>query len=54
MSRITARMSLTEDELNLIFNKYKKNGAFNYFAFCKDVDPGFDELRAMFAPGNHV
>ena len=47
-------MSLTEDELNLIFNKYKKNGAFNYFAFCKDVDPGFDELRAMFAPGNHV
>ena len=37
---MTGRMNLTEDEMNLIFNKYKKNGAFNYFAFCQDVDPG--------------
>ena len=40
MSRIAARMFLTDDDLNLIFNKYKKNGAFNYLAFCQDVDPG--------------
>ena len=25
------RMAMTEAELNLIFNKYKKNGAFNYY-----------------------
>jgi len=40
MSRVTGRMFLTEEDLNLIFNKYKKNGAFNYLAFCHDVDPG--------------
>ena len=30
------RMFISEDDLNLIFNKYKKNGAFNYLAFCYD------------------
>ena len=51
MSRVAGRIGLNEDDYNLIFNKYKKNGAFNYLAFCSDVDPGFDELRAIFAPG---
>lgn len=45
MHRLAGRMDLQEEDLNLIFNKYKKNGAFNYYAFCRDVDPGFDELQ---------
>jgi len=43
----TARMFLSEDDLNLIFNKYKKNGAFNYLAFCHDVDPGMGWLWSV-------
>lgn len=39
MHRMAGRMDLTEADLNLIFNKYCKNGAFNYYAFCRDVDP---------------
>mmetsp|Transcript_17234 Transcript_17234/g.39741 ORF Transcript_17234/g.39741 Transcript_17234/m.39741 type:complete len:334 (+) Transcript_17234:275-1276(+) len=35
-------VKLSEADLNLIFNKYCKNGAFNYLAFCKDVDVGPD------------
>jgi len=40
-------MFLSEDDLNLIFNKYKKNGAFNYLAFCHDVDPGMGWLWSV-------
>ena len=28
---LPGRMELSEQDLNLIFNKYKKNGAFNYY-----------------------
>jgi hypothetical protein len=52
MHRLAGGLGLSDADLNLIFNKYKKNGAFNYYAFCRDVDPGFDELQAMFAPGH--
>ncbi|EKX38431.1 hypothetical protein GUITHDRAFT_115399 [Guillardia theta CCMP2712] len=53
MYQLTGRMELSTDDLNLIFNKYKKNGAFNYYAFCRDVDPGFEELKAIFHPGRN-
>ena len=43
-------MFLSEDDLNLIFNKYKKNGAFNYLAFCSDGDVCQCVCSCVYAP----
>lgn len=37
MHRLAGRTDLNDADLNLIFNKYCKNGAFNYYAFCRWV-----------------
>ena len=28
-------LGLTEDDMNLMYSKYERSGAFNYYAFCK-------------------
>jgi len=38
MVRLAGDLGLTEDDMNLIYSKYERNGAFNYYAFCKDMD----------------
>jgi len=36
--RLAGDLGLTDDDMNLLYAKYERNGAFNYFAFCKDMD----------------
>jgi hypothetical protein len=38
MVRLAGDLGLTEDDMNLLYSKYERNGAFNYYAFCKDMD----------------
>jgi hypothetical protein len=38
MVRLAGDLGLTDDDMNLLYAKYERNGAFNYFAFCKDMD----------------
>ena len=38
MVRLAGDLGLTEEDMNLLYSKYERNGAFNYYAFCKDMD----------------
>lgn len=37
MVRLAGDLGLTEEDMDLIYSKYERNGAFNYYAFCKDM-----------------
>mmetsp|Transcript_5133 Transcript_5133/g.12342 ORF Transcript_5133/g.12342 Transcript_5133/m.12342 type:complete len:376 (+) Transcript_5133:233-1360(+) len=38
MVRLAGDLGLTDADMDLLYSKYERNGAFNYFAFCKDMD----------------
>jgi hypothetical protein len=38
MVRLAGDLNMTEDDMNLLYSKYERNGGFNYYAFCKDMD----------------
>lgn len=38
MVRLAGDLGLTEEDMDLIYSKYERNGAFNYYAFCKDIE----------------
>jgi len=38
MVRLAGNMGITNDDLDLIYAKYERNGAFNYYAFCYHLD----------------
>ena len=38
MVRLAGDLGLTDEDMDLLYTKYERNGAFNYYAFCKDMD----------------
>ena len=34
-------LNMTEEDMNLLYSKYERNGGFNYYAFCKVRGSGF-------------
>ncbi len=51
MVRLAGDLGLTDDDLNLLYSKYERNGAFNYYAFCKDMDRPFSPTRGRGGTG---
>jgi len=52
MVRLAGDLGLTDDDLNLLYSKYERNGAFNYYAFCKDMDRPFSPTRGREGGGS--
>ena len=38
MVRLAGDLHFTDEDMNLLYSKYERNGGFNYFAFCKDLE----------------
>eukprot|EP00291_Cryptomonas_curvata_P005277 CAMPEP_0172183384 /NCGR_PEP_ID=MMETSP1050-20130122/18958_1 /TAXON_ID=233186 /ORGANISM="Cryptomonas curvata, Strain CCAP979/52" /LENGTH=468 /DNA_ID=CAMNT_0012857001 /DNA_START=82 /DNA_END=1488 /DNA_ORIENTATION=- len=38
MARLAGDIGLGPQDLDLLYSKYERNGAFNYYAFCRDMD----------------
>jgi len=46
MVRLAGNLGLTTDDLDLIYAKYERNGAFNYYAFCHHLDHWWEFVTA--------